>query len=74
MKLVHGSLYLQGKHVDALIDDDNHEIMVSDEVPIPDRLDLAAAAKRMASAHPSGPGVHFADVSTSPHPASRARS
>lgn len=48
LKLVQGALYVNRLHVKAVIDHDAGEVRVSDQVPVLERLDLAAALMRQA--------------------------
>jgi hypothetical protein len=49
LKLVHGAIYVNRLHVKSIIDHDAGEVRVSDQVPVLERLDLAAALMRQAA-------------------------
>jgi hypothetical protein len=61
VRLVHGSLYVQGRHVGAIIDHGDREIRISDELSPRERLDAAMAIADIAeaTANDGGPVLRF---------------
>lgn len=49
LKLVEGALYVNRLHVKAVIDHDAGEVRVSNQVPVVERLELAAKLMRLAA-------------------------
>lgn len=61
LKLVEGALYVNRLHVKAVIDHDAGEVRLSNEVPVVERLDLAAKLMRLAASQ-AGRGEPFTHV------------